>query len=554
MTIESESGTGGGSLSRKAGEGRGGGLRLDYVSPLPPVRSGIADYSVDLLPHLAARADVRLIRLPGQPVDPELEHAWPMAAAEETGRHGRLPLYQMGNNRYHAGVMDLALRLPGVLTLHDVVLHHLLLDLTLGRGEFHPYKERLTRDHGWIGEAAALAKRWNAYGDAPVFSLPAHRDLLRRQRGILVHSEWAAGVIREEDPEIRVRAIPMGVPLPPAADAEAGRLLRRRFGLPEDRPVLGSFGFQTPIKRTAVAIRALAFPGLEHAHLLIVGESSKGLDLEGEARRAGVADRVHVKGFVTFEEFEAAIAAIDLCLNLRYPTAGETSASLLRVLAAGRPAIVSDYAQFADLPGETVVRVPLSGDEEPAALAALLRDLLANPERLRAMGEAAREHVRVQHDPARSAQAVVEACEEWRDLAPPGEDPARVSPPSSLAWGRLDGELEVQGAELPWPEGERRRLRIRLRNQGFARWLAGERGPGGVAVVVKLFTDEGLSEDLLAGRPWLPLPRDLEPGEEAWIETEVRRPPGSAYLWVEPHLFGGLGLSKLGGPRWERRL
>ncbi|HET9228470.1 MAG TPA: glycosyltransferase family 4 protein [Thermoanaerobaculia bacterium] len=529
-------------------------LHLDYVSPLPPVRSGIADYSVDLLPHLAALADVRLIHLPGQPVAPGIVQAWPMAPASETGKGGRLPLYQMGNNRYHEGVMELALGIPGVLTLHDVVLHHLLLDVTLGRGEFYPYKDRLTRDHGWIGEAAALAKRWNAYGDAPVFSLPAHRDLLRRQRGVLVHSEWAAGVILEEDPEIRVRAISMGIPLPSAADQEAGRLLRRRFGLPEDRPVLGSFGFQTPIKRTDVAIRALGHSGLEDAHLLIVGEASKGLDLEEEARRAGVADRVHVQGFIPFEDFEAAIAAVDLCLNLRYPTAGETSASLLRVLAVGRPAIVSDYAQFADLPADAVIRVPLAGEEEPGHLAALLRDLLANPERLRRMGESAREHVRLRNDPAKSAEAVVEACREWSELPPPGEKEPDVPRPSSLAWGKLDGEVEVEGADLPWPEGERRRLRIRLRNKGFARWVAGEKGPGGVAVVVKMFTDEGLSSDLLADRPWLALPRDLEPGEEAEIETEVRRPPGYAYLWIEPHLFGGLGLSKIGGPRWERRL
>jgi glycosyltransferase involved in cell wall biosynthesis len=539
----------------------GEGLKLDYVSPLPPVRSGIADYSVDLLPALAALADVRLIRLPDLPVSPEVERAWPLASAEETGRDGRLPLYQMGNNHYHRGVMDLAMRIPGVLTLHDVVLHHLLLEVTLGRNDpqgFWDYKDLLTRDHGWVGEAAALAKRWNAWGDAPIFELPAHRALLRRQRGVLVHSRWAADLLAEEDLGVPVRAIPMGVPLPAAADAEAGRALRRRFGLPETGPVLGSFGFQTPIKRTVSAVRALAAPGLEGVHLLIVGQAAPVMDLEGEARRTGVADRVHVLGFLPFEDFEAAIAAVDLCLNLRYPTAGETSASLLRVLAAGRPAIVSDYAQFADLPRDLALRIPL-GDEEPEALAALLRELLADPGRLEAMGRAAREHVRLHHDPARAAAAVVDACSEWAELPPPGDDAGgrpEVPSPSSLAWGRLPGELEVEGANLPWPEGERRRLGIRLRNTGFARWLAGERGPGGVAVVVKLFVNDGTDgedrEDLLAGRRWLALPHDLAPGEEARFETEVRRPPGPAHLWIEPHLFGGLGLSKLGGPRWER--
>ncbi len=535
-------------------------IALDYVSPLPPVRSGIADYSVDLLPALAARADVRLIRLPELPVAPEIERDWPMAPAAETGAGGRLPLYQMGNNRYHQGVRDLALRIPGVMTLHDVVLHHLLQDITLGRHDpqgFPDYKAALTLDHGWIGEAAALAKRWNAWGEAPLFSLPAHRSLLRRQRGVLVHSRWAAEHLADEEVGVPVRAIPMGVPLPPAADEAAGRALRRRFGLPETGPVIGSFGFQTPIKRTLSAVRALAAPGLEQVHLVIVGQASPAMDLEGEALRLGVGSRVHILGFLPFEDFEASIAAVDLCLNLRYPTAGETSASLLRVLAAGRPAIVSDYAQFAELPAEVALRVPL-GEEEPAALAALLRELLADPGRLAAMGRAAREHVRRRHDPALSAAAGVAACEEWAELPPVGESPEvrEVGRPSSLIWEPLPGELEVDGASLPWPEGERRRLRIRLRNTGYARWLAGERGPGGMSVVVKLLIDGGedrlWGKDLFDGGHWLPLPRDLAPGEEVVLETDVRRPPGPARLWIEPHLFGGVSLSNLGGPDWDR--
>src|SRR6202023_3385419 len=158
------------------------------------------------------------------------------------------------------------------------------------------------------------------------------------------------------------------------------------------------------------------------------------------AHRAGVAARVHVTGYLPFADFASAIAAADLCLNLRYPTAGETSASLLRVMAAGRAAVVSDYAQFAELPDSVAVKVPLEpprerdgGWQEPAPreavaaaearevteLAARLAALLAEPERLRAMGAAAREHVRRHHDPRRAAAAVAAACAEWATAPPP---------------------------------------------------------------------------------------------------------------------------------------
>ncbi len=542
-----------------SGTPRAPALALDYLSPLPPVRSGIADYSTDLLPHLAARADVRVLAPDGLPVSEQVREAWHPEPSERVGEGGRLPLYHMGNNRYHFDVLRWALERPGVLVLHDPFLHHLRLDATLGRErgreDFDLYCDLLEEDEGWIGRATALVKRWSAYGEAPVFGLPARRALLRRHRGILVHGAWAASELLRDDPDLRVRAVPMGIPLPPPADAEAGRAFRLRHGLPLDTPILGSFGFQTPIKRTGVAIEALAAPGLERLHLLVVGESS-GLDIEQLARRAGVADRVTHLGFLPFAELELAIAASDLCLNLRYPTAGETSASLLRVLAVGRPAIVSDYAQFSDLPEEIALKVPV-GDGEVPALAAALRDLLGTPDRLRAMGEAAREHVRLRNAPEAAAEAIVAACLEWRDLPPPGPAPVRTTeaaPPTSLTWHECRGAIEVEGADLPWAPGERRRLDIRLANRGFARWLGGERGPGGVALVIKLFDGGEGGEDLLENRHWLPLPRDLAPGEEARFVTEVRRPPGPARLRIEPHLFGGLGFSRLSGPWWERDL
>ena len=520
-------------------------LRLDYVSPLPPVRSGIADYSADLLPFLAARPEVgelRVMRLAGQPVDEAFARLWRPVPAAETGAGGRLPLYQMGNNPYHEGVLELALERPGVVTLHDLVLHHLLVERTLSRGVFEPYAEALERDHGWIGKAVAATRRWAGYTDGGVFALPAHRTLLRRQRGVLVHSAWAAGFVTEEDPEIAVRAIPMAVPLPTDAGPPGGGAAcagRRALGLPEAAPVLGSFGFQTPIKRTEAAVRALARPELAAVHLLVVGEVSPQVDLDAAAAEAGVAGRVHVTGFVGFDRFEQALAACDLALNLRYPTAGETSASLLRLLAAGRGAVVSDYAQFRDLPADAVARVAL-GDGEEEELAAVCGALLADRARLAAMGVAARAYVAAEHAPPRAAAAVAAACAELTDRAPPGDRPAVAPPPTSASDRRLGAAIAVDGLDAPWPAGERRRLAVRVRNAGAGRWLATRRGPGGVAFVLGLVAaGEGGPRDLEADRPWLALPHDLAPGEEAVLAVELRRPPGRSRLTVSPLVLDG---------------
>jgi glycosyltransferase involved in cell wall biosynthesis len=533
-------------------------LRLDYVSPLPPARTGIADYSADLLPHLAERSDVRLVALPGQPVAAALREAFATVTPAELGGDAagtRLPLYQMGNNELHLPVWEAARRVPGVLVLHDLVLHHFLLGRTLGlpgaQRDFDGYREQLASDHGWVGELAAAPARWGFVDSVVQFALPARRSLLRGQRGVLVHSEWARSELFDEDRELRVRAVPMAIPLPERADEEAGAALRARLGIPADAPVLGSFGFQTPMKRTRVAVRALARPELSHAHLLVAGEVSPHVRLDELVAELGVGDRVHVLGYVPFSELEGAIAASDLCLNLRYPTAGETSASLLRILALGRAAVVNEYAQFRDLPDGAVVKVPLDPSGEPAdeaaAMAGRLAALLSAPARLRELGEAARQHIAREHDPARAAVAVVAACEELAEAAPPGPGPVREAPPRAPFWEPLTAELSVEPL-TGWTPGERRTLRVRLRNSGRARWLAARRGLGGTVLRIELTGDDGRVVESL---PWIEMPRDLDPGEEHTFEVALRRPLGEARLVVAPCLLELGDAWQVGGPTFE---
>ena len=540
---------------------------VDFVSPLPPVRSGIADYSVDLLEELAPLCDLRLIRLPGQEVASQVKERYEVvdAASFDAGTlnpGGRLPFYQMGNNVYHEGVRRMALDFPGVVTVHDLRLHHLLVESTLASGDLDAYVSGLGGEHGWEGAAAALSIRWGGHGRARLFEMPAHRSLLLRQRGLLTHSDWGLRFLEEELGEWAegrlppMRRVPMPMPAPALPEPGQAAAFRRRTGVPPSAVLIGSFGFQTPIKRTDVLLRILAEPGMEQVHALVVGDVAPELDLGALARDLGVQDRVTTTGFLDPADFPTAIAACDLCLNLRYPSAGETSASLLRILALGRAAVVSDYAQFVELPDDIVVKAPLKDDPdaEAGALAGLLRELLGASDRLAGMGAAARAFIEREHRPASAARLVVEALDEWSRLPavkPPALRPPRPPAPTSLTWGWLPGRIDVEGCDAPWPDGERRSIELVVANTGFATWLSGRNQDGGVVLEPQLWSG---GRDLFRGRPWIPLPRDLPPGDACRIPLKLRRPIGRARLRFEPHLFGGGSMTLCGATAFDREL
>jgi glycosyltransferase involved in cell wall biosynthesis len=524
------------------------------LSPLPPVRSGISDYTMDLLPRLAERADVRLLRIEDQPVSEAIVRRWTPVDAGRAGGEGRLPLYQMGNNTYHDRVFEIASRTPGALVLHDVVLHHRWLEATVAKHDWAGYERVVEREEGALGVATARGWRWGSYGRAAQFALPLHRTLLEAQRGVLVHSRWAAELLRERSADLRVHVIPMAVPLPPAPTMEVRAEARRRLGIEPGVRVLGSFGFQSPIKRTDMAVRALARPELAGVRLLIAGQAADTYDLDTLARQVGVRDRVDLLGYLPFAALESAVLACDLSVNLRYPSAGETSASLLRVLALGCPALVSDYAQFRDLPAELAPRVPV-GEGEVERLASLAGTLLRSPEVLADLGTRARRHVAAEHDPGRAAAAVVAACQEvaaetrTAAVAASRPGPARRSSSelTSLTASRLPGELTIEGIGA-WRPGERRAIRVRLTNLGPATWRAAHH-PGGIAVEIEL--RGGAADERSMPLPWQPLPVDLAPGATHSFDVTLRRPLGAARLRIEPRALGRERLSTLGGPSWE---
>ena len=124
------------------------------------------------------------------------------------------------------------------------------------------------------------------------------------------------------------------------------------------------------------------------ARLLLVGAVSPGFDLDRRLQRLGLSGEGIVReAYVEEERLWALMAACDVCVNLRSPTMGETSGSVIRQLSLGKPVVVSDVGWFAELPDDVALKVPVDDDETETLDAAL--ELLARDEGARAAMAAA---------------------------------------------------------------------------------------------------------------------------------------------------------------------
>lgn len=387
--------------------------RIAYCSPVNPAPSGISDYSEELLPYLAQYAEITLFVEPGlKPDNPQLARHFELLPLHRLDRELRRHPYQglvyhMGNSAAHAAIWHQARRIPGVVVLHDFVLHHFMLWYAANvQHDVQIYVREMATRYGSQGEHIAQLMIRSRFTDA-AFDFPCCEPVLETARGLIVHSAYVherAATIR---PDLPVAIVPMGVPLPPRQQRAAAR---SQLGLPPHAAILAGFGHINAWKRVEPTLRALATLRAEgrDARLILVGSVSPNYDLHGLIARTGLHDAVTVTGYVPRTAFEAYVAAADLCVNLRYPTGGETSASLLRLLGAGQPTLVSAVGSFAELPAGVAAQVD-PGPAEVEQILAYCRLLLDRPELAAAMGRRARSFVTTEHTLSRAAQGYARA-------------------------------------------------------------------------------------------------------------------------------------------------
>jgi glycosyltransferase involved in cell wall biosynthesis/SAM-dependent methyltransferase len=405
-------------------------MRAAYFSPLPPARSGIADYSEALIESLRRLVDLEVFSSAAQPFDP--------AGFD-------VALYHVGNNPHHDFVYQTALRVPGVVVMHESNLHHLIAELTIRRGDWDAYLRECAYNGG--EPARAFAERVRRLEVGPDYEgVPMTRRLLESARGVVVHSHFMEAEIRAAGYAGPVAVIPHGAWIP-EADRNAWRY---KLGLDEVTPLIGIFGYLKPYKRIAESLRA--FRRLvrlaPNARMILVGEPHPEFPIEPMIRTMGLSAHVRILGFAPIEEFVGYLGACDIVLNLRYPTVGESSGTLLRSLGLGKAVLVSEIGSFAEFPEDVCLKVPVGAGEEDLIFE-YLNLLVSRPEVAQALGARARDYVARECNwaaVARQYAAFLEAVatgKEWCGAV--SEPPAEPQPLTEVPAGQPPVDAYLRG-------------------------------------------------------------------------------------------------------------
>ncbi|GAC1594448.1 MAG: hypothetical protein NVS3B21_16450 [Acidimicrobiales bacterium] len=363
-------------------------LHLAIAGPLPPARSGPADYVMRSLPALGRLVDLTCLTADPSAVDPELRRRWRVRSLAE--RHDPsfdLVAYHIANNPFHIEVVEAAMRGPaGLLVLHDGSLHHLMSDVHLKSDRHEEYRSLLEEAHGPDGAALATVRSEGARGNVELFLFDLLRPLLDRHLGVVVHSRFAADLVESRAPGTRVWVVPHFAHLPEAVPASIDP------PLPTSEVLIGHFGFVTPPKRPVQLLEAFARlrrDGID-GHLVFCGADHTEGQLAATIARLGLRKHVTVTGYADEGTMAAVLEAVDVVVSVRSPHVGETSGTLTMALAAGKAVVADSVGTWAELPEDVVERVAGGTEHDLVeSLSAALRRLATDRDRRMALGQAA---------------------------------------------------------------------------------------------------------------------------------------------------------------------
>ena len=387
-------------------------LKINWFSPLPPTRSGIAqNYAMQVLPALARRHEVVLWTDQDQ-VAPEVQSIARVARYTPANppwreiNDGTVSIYHLGNQPdLHGGIWQVSVRQPGIVVLHDLRLHDFFFMFWV-----HHRKDRasyLAALERWYGEDGQRAGEAFCKGGISPGSMaqqfPLTREATRGALGVVTHSSRALAELKEA-PACPITAL--NHPYVAAGESRYQQWLAARKAAPHPPYRLVVFGYLSRNRRLEAVLEALAgVPEREQFRLDVCGQIWDEGHIRTQIERLGVGSLVKLLGFLPESLVEQKLSTADLAINLRYPSMGEASGSQLQFWDYGLPTLVTRTGWYASLPEDATAFV--RPEHEVEDIQSHLRALLADPGVFRAMGERGRQSLE-NNDPEKYVDAMTQ--------------------------------------------------------------------------------------------------------------------------------------------------
>ena len=424
------------SPSRPTRARKPGTKRLAFFSPMPPEKTGVADYAYNLFTELRKHYAIDVYHhdkyIPDVTWNNQAESVASISMFQRLmcWRDYRGLVYQMGNSQYHQYLYPMLLRHPGVTTLHDFCLggFHLWYGHTLGRQREH-FAEQLALSSP--EKAGELMKLLELHADNPEKVISAcarngaymNRTIFERSRRVVVHSPWCIDRLEESAPDLLEKAVVIVHGATPGrATAEERTAIRARFDVAEDALVVSAFGFIHPDKMSGESLQSFQALARRNprAVFLFVGQEADAGYTRRTAEELDLLSRVRFLGRQNGANFADLAAITDVGFNLRRPpTNGETSGALLNLLRWGVPTIVTDVGTFSDYPDHVLRKVDWENHGQ-TGLDRALDDLADHPASREVLGRSAWNYVQNLHDWPRVAEQymdVIEQCHAERRIS-----------------------------------------------------------------------------------------------------------------------------------------
>lgn len=389
--------------------------RLAYVSPLPPARSGIADYSAELLPALAQFYDIDVILEQSMFSDAWVESHCGVRDSQwllQNPAHYDRVLYHFGNSSYHQHMFHLLNQVPGLVVLHDFYLGDVLNYLEAYAVDAFACQRGLYKSHGY----GALVTRSAPGQFAKIAELyPANLEVLQLAQGVIVHSQHAKKLAARWYGANLAKNWSVIALLRKQNKNMDRKAARQALGLQPGEFMVCSFGLMGSTKLNHRLLQGWlnsAMARNQDCRLVFVGEA-QGAEYGAQIKRAiqtsGLQHRIHITGWNDPPRYAHYLMAADLAVQLRTSSRGETSAAVLDCMNYGLPTIVNAHGALAELPPDTVWM--LSEDFHDAALTEAMDTLWLDSQRRHEMGTQGQNSIYNYHTPDVCADQYAQAIE-----------------------------------------------------------------------------------------------------------------------------------------------